>query len=325
MGKRDGLIFANARAKSKENGLLSEERLHRIMESKTVEDGMRVLAEIGYGGGMTTAGDDFYSLLKEEQRLATAFACEAAPKEIGFDCFFMKNDYHNMKVLLKEKYGKIGDVSEMIMPDGNISFAELKQRFEDGKTDFDPFMHEGIAVVDKAFEQGTGSPRLIDVEMDKAMFRRITSRLPSCDKCIRDYFTALIDLTNIESFVRTKKIKAGFSFFSSGFAVGGKIGLKDFEECGTDDGKFRKLIENSEYKAFWEKIESELCLYETATDDFLLKKIAANKADMFSVAPVLGYYLAKLNEVKILRVVFVCIKNMVSYEEMKKRVRALYA
>ena len=38
MSKKEGLIFANARAKSKENNLMSEERLHRIMESKTDAD-----------------------------------------------------------------------------------------------------------------------------------------------------------------------------------------------------------------------------------------------------------------------------------------------
>ncbi len=46
---------------------------------------------------------------------------------------------------------------------------------------------------------------------------------------------------------------------------------------------------------------------------------------MFSVAPILGYYLAKLNEIKVIRVVLVCIKNGVPEDQMKKRVRELYA
>jgi len=85
------------------------------------------------------------------------------------------------------------------------------------------------------------------------------------------------------------------------------------------------MISSTEYKPFTEKLQEGLSVYETARDDFLLKIISKDKADMFSVAPVLGYYLAKINEVRILRVILVSIKNKIAPEEMKKRVRALYA
>ena len=323
MSKKEGLIFANARAKSKENNLMSEERLHRIVESKTVADAMRVLAEMNYAGGMTVEGEDFYSLLSEEERLATAFVTEAAPKGIGFECFFMRNDYHNAKVLLKSKYGSIEDVSEMILPDGNISFAELKRRFEDGKTDFDPFLDGAVKKIERLFAEGKGTPRAIDVEIDKAMYENVKSRMPSCDACIRRYFEAQVDLINIESWLRCQKI--GPSLFEGGFLTGGTISYKQFYDCKGETDKFLKLVSSTDYKPFVEKLSDSLTVYETARDDFLLKIISKDKADMFSVAPVLGYYLAKVNEVRILRVILVSIKNKIAPEEMKKRVRALYA
>ncbi len=325
MKNRDGLIFANARAKSKENNLMTEERLHRIMESKTVADAMRVLSEMNYAGGMTVEGEDFYSLLKEEERLATAFVLEAAPKGIGFECFFMKNDYHNVKALLKVKYGREVSLDEMVMPDGNIPFAELKRRLEEGKTDFDPFLDGAVKRIEKLFDEGKGSPRIIDTELDRAMYEEIRSMLPSCDGCIRRYFEAQADLINVETWLRAKRIGAGAIFFESNFLVGGRITLKQFSECKGEKEKVAKLVASYDYKSFWEKAEESLTIYETARDDFLLKIISVDKADMFSVAPVLGYYLAKLNEVKILRVVLVSIKNKIAPEEMKKRVRALYA
>ena len=325
MRRKEGLIFANARAKSKENGLMNEERLHRIMESKTVSDAMRVLAEMNYAGGMTPEGEDFYSLLKEEERLATAFVLEAAPKGIGFECFFMRNDYHNAKVLLKAKFGKLTDLTDMIMPDGNMTFSELKRRIEEGKTDFDPFLDGAIKKIDRLFAEGKGSPRLIDVELDKAMYDNVNSCLPSCDECIRTYFRAQADLINIESYVRTLCIRAGFSFFESNFLAGGTLDKKRFEECKGEKEKLVKMLSGSVYKPFVEKLEEGLVSYETARDDFLLKIISKDKADMFTVAPILGYYLAKCNEVRILRVVLVSIKNKIEPEEMKKRVRALYA
>jgi len=325
MRKKEGLIFANARAKSKENNLMTEERLHRIMESKTVEDAMRVLAEMNYAGGLSVEKDDFYSLLKEEERLATAFVLEAAPKGIGFECFFMKNDYHNAKALLKAKFGQSVDLTEMIMPDGNIPFSELKRRMEEGKTDFDPFLDGAIKKIEREFSEGKGTPRFIDVTLDKAMYENIKSRMPSCDACIRSYFEAQADLINMETWLRSMRIHAGFAFFESNFLAGGSVSLKQFEECKGEKEKFVKMVSSTPYKPFLDKMEEELTVYETARDDFLLKIISKDKADMFTVAPVLGYYLAKINEVRILRVVLVSIKNKIAPEEMKKRVRALYA
>ncbi len=322
--KKDGLIFANARAKSKENNLLSEERLHRILESKTTEDAMRVLSEIGYGGGISVERGDFYTLLKEEEKIATAFVLEAAPKGVGFECFFAGNDYHNLKALCKQKYGKLSDISEMLVADGNIPFAELKQRFDEGKIN-NPYMSEALKKIDKAFEAGNGSPRLIDIESDKAMYAEIRSRFSSCDKVISKYFTVKIDLINIESFLRCEKIQAGTRFFAESFVEGGSLDWKRFSECGQDKAKFEKMLASTPYKSLWDKADGDFSVLETARDDALLKIVSVNKADMFSVGPILGYYLAKLNEVRILRVALVAIKNKIPYEEMKKRVRALYA
>jgi vacuolar-type H+-ATPase subunit C/Vma6 len=49
------------------------------------------------------------------------------------------------------------------------------------------------------------------------------------------------------------------------------------------------------------------------------------KGDMFSAAPIVGYYLGKMNEIKIIRVILVCLKNKVDKDEMKKRIRVIYA
>ena len=45
---------------------------------------------------------------------------------------------------------------------------------------------------------------------------------------------------------------------------------------------------------------------------------------MLSAAPIIGYYVGKLNEIKVIRVILVCKKNNVPKAEMEKRVRQLY-
>lgn len=324
---KEGLIFANARAKAKEGNLLTTERLMRMTECKTLSDAMRILLEINYGGGLVPDGEDFYTLLGEEERIATSFVRETVPEGAGFECFFLRNDYHNIKVLFKAKYAGIKEYEAMLLPDGNYDFSYLKERFEQGKLDFSPFVAEACAIIDRAFETGTGSPRLIDTVLDKALYKEIDSLLSKdADKYIKEYFTVFIDATNISSYLRTLKIGAGNKFFEEGFLEGGSIPLKTFTDCNGDIAKLTKELSNNPCKDFLATVnDGDMASYETAQDNFLLGIFAVNKTDMFSVAPILAYYLAKLNEIKVIRVVLVCIKNKVPRDQMRKRVRELYA
>ena len=107
---------------------------------------------------------------------------------------------------------------------------------------------------------------------------------------------------------------------------GGSIPLKTFTDCNGDIAKLTKELSNNPCKDFLATVnDGDMASYETAQDNFLLGIFAVNKTDMFSVAPILGYYLAKLNEIKVIRVVLVCIKNKVPRDQMRKRVRELYA
>ena len=326
---KQGLIFASSRAKAKELNLFTEERLYRMMESKTLTDAVRVLAEANYADGENVNTENFYEILEKEERSVTAFVRETAPKGVGIECFFCRNDYHNLKVLLKARYVGIEDYTGMLLPDGNYVFADLKERYENNTLSItNKYMGEALAIINREFESGNRSPRLIDVELDKAMYREISDILKgkNTDIYIKKYFENLIDTSNIGSMLRTINIGAGFAFFEQGFLTGGKLSLNSFKECGTDTAKFGKFINGTDYKELYEKVkEKDLSGFETAKDNYLLKIFAVNKSDMFSVAPIVGYYLGKLNEIKVLRVVLICIKNNVSLDEMKKRVRMLYA
>ena len=64
----DGLLFANAAVKTKESGFFGTEKLGRLIDSDSLADAVRVLAEAGYGGGsIPDDPDDFERLLRDEE------------------------------------------------------------------------------------------------------------------------------------------------------------------------------------------------------------------------------------------------------------------
>ncbi len=324
---KEGLIFANARAKAKEHNLISEERVKRMMECSSVEDAIRILYEINYAGGMILETNDFYSLLHEEERLLTLFVKEVCPDEIGMECFFLKNDYHNAKVLFKEKFGKIKDIDSIFLPEGLTTINQIREAIALEKFSFNSYLDKAFQTLFNMNLKGLISPRAIDLELDKAMYKEICDRLnKSSDIHIKKYFIILIDATNILSFLRTAKIEAGYTFFENNFIEGGTLKLDLFEKLNMDVEKLGKELAGTEYIKLLDRSKNyDLSLYETSLDNYLINMFSIMKADMFSAAPIVGYYIGKLNEIKVLRVILVCLKNKVAKDEMKKRIRNIYA
>jgi V/A-type H+-transporting ATPase subunit C len=324
----DGLLFANAVAKSKENTLFSEERLMRLIEAATLADAVKVLAEANYGGGTVTDDPlDFETVLKAEQRLLDDFLAGLRLEGTGIECFALTSDYHNVKAILKNLYGG-GELSLMLEGGGRMDAQWLKERLTADSPDINPYIDAAVKEIRKAFEVRR-SPRLIDTLIDKAMFADIAERLSKkgTDAGIRKFFVCLADLTNVNAMLRSYAIGANFAFFEASFAAGGKIPLSAFEKAYPDaEDKLTEFLKGTDYASFAARYQDAgLAGLDAAKDNTLLEIFKKEKGDMFTAAPVAGYYFAKKNEIKMLRIALVCIKNGVSRAEIRKRMRTMYA
>lgn len=324
---RDGLLFVNAVAKSKEENLFSEERLSRLIDAEKLDDAVKILVEAGYGGGAVVDDPkDFEEILSSEEKILNEFVSSIELNGAGFECFYIKADYHNAKAILKGLYA--GGTNEDALMDGGLyAVSELKEKINSDSPEINPYLDEAVKAVKRSFEN-TVSPRLIDTLVDKAMYSDIASRLNNAktDALIKTYFAAMIDCLNAASFVRSVSIGANLPFFVSNIIDGGTIDEKTLAGLYPDINKMRDKLKFSGYDSFSEKLSIEtLPEFDAARDDYLINLFRTNRSDMFSVAPVMGYYLGKLNEIKVLRIVLVCIKNGVDKKEIKKRLRSMYA
>ena len=67
-----------------------------------------------------------------------------------------------------------------------------------------------------------------------------------------------------------------------------------------------------------------LVAFEVQVDNLLLDMCRKRKDDMFSCAPVVGYYFGKLAEIKAVKLVFAGVKNNVEPRLIKERMRDIY-
>lgn len=324
----DGLLFANAVAKSKENNLLTSERLERLIDSLTLTDAVKVLAEVNYGGGIMTGDpNNFEAILAAEETLADTFIKKLKLDGAGTDCFILQSDYHNIKAILKSIYGN-AELDKMAVREGLYELAYLKERLLLDEPNINIYVDDAVKAIKKAFEIKK-SPRLIDTLVDKAMFNDIAGRLgkKGVSPLIKSYFAALADITNIDSMLRCVQIDADFAFFEASFAAGGSVPKERFAAVfAANEDRLAEITKGTPYGVLAGKYnEGGLARLAAASDDYLLNIFRGGKNDMFSAAPAIGYYLAKKQEVRMLRIALVCIKNKVAKAEIRKRMRALYA
>lgn len=329
-----GLLYSNARIKSMENSLVSPLQMGRLLDCETFSDAVKMLSEFGYTGG--TAADDgvsYENLLDAERAAATDFFKENVFKKSGLETMLLPADWHNLKSALKAKYGKVKDLSLLVYQGGNVDLETIEKAAngdEEAASGLTTEMNETIAATRAEFAENPPSGRFIDVVADKAMYREIFAILKkSSSPCLVKYFALQVDLLNLKNFYRSKRLRLGKEEFREGFISGGKLKETLFSEgYETPDEDFAKQIEKvaPEFLKITKVLsEGKIAEAEAMADNMQLKIFKDDRNDMFSVAPIAGFYLAKLTEIKSVKLILAAKKNGVDKQQLRVRLRELYA
>ena len=93
---------------------------------------------------------------------------------------------------------------------------------------------------------------------------------------------------------------------------------------GTEE--LKKQIKYTDYSNIVEYMdESALVVFEVQVDNNLLSLFKGGRDEMFSSAPLLGYYFGRSSDLKVLKLIVSGIKNKVPSNLIKSRMRNLYA
>ena len=320
----NSLVYSNARVKAMENSFLTNEKIVRMAYSDSLEEGFRVLLESSYGGGLVVDAKDYDALLQTEDARVSEFVLEAMPSGQGMESFVVKNDYHNLKAIVKGKYMRLDDVDFMLMPKGSFDPKEVKDMvYADDYSVLTDLQKTALLEIDSARANGNTSPRFIDLTLDKACYKEIMSSLKKVkNKFMPKYWQTNIDIMNISCFVRASNA-GDKTLFDESFIDGGKLEKRFF--TGELSGVLDKLAYTS-YPQIAEALKTgDFVAFERIWDNTLLNIFKDERNDIFSVAPIAGFYVAKKIEIKIVRMICILLKNDVDKDVIRDRLRELYA
>lgn len=328
----NSIVYSNSRVKAKEIGFIDSEKITRMCHAENLKSAVRILMENNYGGGIMTDNPyEYEKILVSEEKNLNEFMSEILPEKSGMEVFLLKIDYHNAKAFLKAWVQNKDANQEELMSGGVNPIDRIKQGVFENTNILPIEMGNVVSALKSKHVAGGITPREIDVSLDKAFYSHCVSIASRAkDKNIKKYVKASIDIANISVFFRTKRIDDK-KMFSDLFLSGGSISYDSLErvfdesyEIISDKLKFTDI--SALIAAACREMQSSgsLVAFERDADNYLLDIFKDNRHDIFSVLPMAGYYLAKKYEIKTLRTILICIKNNVSIELAKERLRDNY-
>ncbi len=317
-----------------ETRLLDKAKVERMIEVNSASEVLRILNETEYSNvsSKVKRPEDYEDILSAELKRVYDLVYEISPIKDVVKIMSLKYDYHNAKVLLKEKVlGK--DLSSMLIKLGNLDLHEVKRKIDsDNLKSLNGTLGKGIQEAMKAFEE-TKDPQKIDIIIDKYMYKELVELNKSLNyKFIDNLVKAMIDSTNIRTLLRIKKQNKGRDFAQEVIVDGGAIDSSKLISLLNESpenimSKLQSTIYSELIKEGFEGyITTESAsLLEKLSDNYIMELMKDSKLVTFGPEKLLSYIYAKETEIKVIRIIMVGKLNNIAEEVIRERLRDIYA
>lgn len=321
-------VYAVARLRGMENRLLDASFLSRLMESPTLDDALKALAETSYAQWFGKVAETGFDRAIDDEMLATCRELgQFVPDTDLITLFRMPYDYHNVKVILKSLFKvRGGDPEgrrhELLSPLGSVDPEELTAALEAEEYAHLPY---GLGYLipqcwlhwDQT-KDAQGVELLLDHHLFASMLALAESlKLPEIVTWVRHK----IDAENLRSAVRLQRMGVDAAGGLSFFHPGGNIRPEDAARLlGEPPETWGKLLSHTDIGAALDVLQERTDLRATlsdvsrALDEYLVRVLEKARFSMDDPANVLLYLLTKEAEARNLRIVLVCVASGLSRE-----------
>ena len=241
------------------------------------------------------------------------------------EVLLLQNDFSNLKLCIKSVVCAQNCDDLFVMPsvfDKNLFLNAIKTR------DFDllPDFMRGAA--SRAFETllHTGDGQICDTIIDKCLLKKLVDiAKKSKIGLVKNYAEFFVAIANIKTAIRSCKTNKKIDFLNEALA-----------ECATIDVNELKMAAMKSTEAIYAYLagtpygdavlllKKSMALFEKWCDDKIMEMAKKEKSNNFTVAPILAYTLARFNEVKAVRMIFLAKRNKISNEILGERLRCMY-
>lgn len=296
------------RVHAMEGSLLSRERMERVLDARSDEEAVKVLGECGYREPPQLTPESVEAMLSQRREAVFRDLAGAMPDPRLLDLFRAKQDYHNLKTLLKaEALG--GDFDRLLVDTGRVDPKEMKEKLAGVRRGSLPEPLEQAAKQGREVLGATGDPQRLDFCLDRACFAELAALARGVGSdYLMGYVALQIDVANLRCLVRSLRMKKPADFLKGVLFEGGSVSLSRILAVAQADGAgLAELYTSTPLRSCAELGAAAvrgggLTALEKECDNCLTRYLAGAKQIPFGEAPVIGYLAAVEGELTNLRI-----------------------
>ena len=172
----------------------------------------------------------------------------------------------------------------------------------------------------------TGDGQLCDIIIDKAALNAILQAgKASGDPLLAFYAEHTVATANIKTAVRCQKTGKSLDFIRRALAECDTLDVSLLTQASVESfDAIIAYLNTTEYSGAAEALTQSASAFERWCDNRIIRTIAPQKYNSFSVGPLFAYLLARENEIKTVRIILTGKLNEMSEASIRERVRDMY-
>ncbi|MCE5342223.1 MAG: V-type ATPase subunit [Eubacteriales bacterium] len=304
---------------------LKRAQLDRLMSAHDYRDAIRVLSDIGFAAADTT---DFQVAADRHVLKACQLIRAVTPAPMVTDCFMLRYDAHNLKVLFKSRH--LAQKPQFLSACGTIPVEKLHHCVADHT--YAALPKELKSAMD-ALEKRSAvkfDPMLVDTLIDQAMYRQIFDNLSQSRdaKVAIKYFRAKVDLLNVVMLLRLKAMGKDAAFFESIALPGGAVTPRVFGRVFAESERLARLLRRYGTQVYQAALNAtvdsqKLPYLEKIADDYLYALLRPYRYNSASMEILFGFLLQKQREATDVRLIMAGKLNSFPPDAVAERMREL--
>lgn len=310
-----GTSYASAVAavKAMESSLLTLSDIEQLISARSNQEAEAILASKGGAGGRETLSDVWEML------------CSYAPDSPELKILLYRNDFHNLKAVLKAVISN-RDPGQYYVSPSNVPLEDIKAAINTKEYDVLPgYMRETAAAAYELLTRtldGQLSDSLIDTAALNAMQK-------SAEDCGSEFMRRYAELTtvcaDIKTAYRCSLMEKQRQFVETAICGSAELDRESLVRAavgGTE--QLFSFLDSTQYSDAAALLRESAAKYEKWCDDVIMELAGSARLKAFGTEPLAAYYIAKETEIKDIRILMVCRESGADRDTIMERMRKLY-
>lgn len=316
-------VYAVARIRANEMSLLSAADIEQIIAADNIPAALRILGDKGWTDSENY--DNINSVYKQQTQKTWELLREVSPDIHELDFLIIKNDFHNLKAILKSFVANEKDADSYITP--SLIEPELMKNAVFTKK-FEELPDYARDAAQKTYEVlvRTMDGQLADIMLDAMALDATALKAEKANSVFVSELAELLCVTaNIKIALRAAQTGKDKQFLETALCQSKTLDRSALAEAALKGtAELMNYLATTAYRQAAEQIKMSTTSFEKWSDDIIMSHVESAKFKSFGIDPLVAYYIAKDTEIKTIRIILSCKHNKLPAEAIKERVRKLY-